>query len=69
MPRGTTHKPPLFFADDSLIFIKASVLEARHLQYILSLYEEASGQMINKDKTAVMYSSNTPTNVKMQIMA
>jgi hypothetical protein len=59
----------LFFADDSLIFIKASVLEARHLQHILSLYEEASGQMINKDKTVVMYSSNTPTNVKMQIMA
>ena len=68
MPWGTTHKPPLF-SDDSLIFIKASVLEARHLQYIMSLYEEASGQMINKDKTAVMYSSNTPTNVKMQIMA
>jgi hypothetical protein len=59
----------LFFADDSLIFIKASVSGSMHLQQILSLYENASGQMINKDKTAAMFSKNTPTQVKSRILA
>jgi hypothetical protein len=59
----------LFFADDSLIFVKASVSGAHHLQQILSLYESVSGQMINKDKTAAMFSKNAPAHVKEQIMA
>ena len=33
----------LFFADDSLIFCKASVEEAGQLRRILDVYERASG--------------------------
>ena len=34
----------LFFANDSLIFYKASIEECNSLQRILTIYEEASGQ-------------------------
>ncbi|KAK1650817.1 hypothetical protein QYE76_068622 [Lolium multiflorum] len=46
----------LFFADDSLIFMKVNEPSAQKLLEILELYEDASGQMINKDKSAVMFS-------------
>lgn len=39
-----------------------------YLQQILSLYENASGQMINKDRTAAMFSKNTPTQVKSRFL-
>lgn len=59
----------LFFADDSLILIKASVQGARKLQHILELYEDASGQMINKEKTTTMFSPKTNEEVKNQMLA
>ena len=34
----------LFFADDSLLFCRASIEECLHIQELLSLYEVASGQ-------------------------
>lgn len=37
----------LFFADDSLILMRAQRSDARELQRILDVYESASGQMIN----------------------
>ena len=49
----------LFFADDSLVFMKVNAASAQKLREILSLYEDASGQMINKDKSAVMFSKGT----------
>ena len=49
----------LLFADDSLILFRAKEEDAQQLQHILNLYEECSGQMINKDKSAIMFSPNT----------
>jgi hypothetical protein len=49
----------LLFVDDSLILIRAKEGDAQKLQEILHLYEECSGQMINKDKSAIMFSPNT----------
>lgn len=48
----------LLFADDSLILFRANGGDAQKLQSILALYEECSGQMINKDKSAVVFSPN-----------
>ncbi|XP_027169605.1 uncharacterized protein LOC113769345 [Coffea eugenioides] len=48
----------LFFADDSLIFCKASCQEAHELTKILRSYEQASGQMINLDKSSAFFSKN-----------
>lgn len=49
----------LLFADDSLILCRANGVEAQQLQSILQMYEECSGQIIKKDKPAVMFSTNT----------
>lgn len=47
----------LLFADDSLLLIRANEGEAQQLQSILSIYERCSGQTINKDKSAIMFST------------
>ena len=53
----------LLFADDSLLFCQATVEECQQLQTILEQYEEASGQSINRSKTALFFSKNTRANV------
>ena len=40
----------LLFADDSLLFCKATVGECQQLLHILGQYEEASGQAINRQR-------------------
>jgi len=49
----------LLFADDSLLLLKVDEMSASHLQNILSLYEVCSGQIINKEKSSIMFSRNT----------
>jgi hypothetical protein len=58
----------LLFADDSLLLFKIDDQSTSHLQHILSLYEDCSGKMINKDKCSVMFSSNTREGVRTNIM-
>ncbi|WVZ75250.1 hypothetical protein U9M48_023324 [Paspalum notatum var. saurae] len=59
----------LLFADDSLILCRANGGDAQQLQSLLQVYEECSGQMINKDKSAVMFSPNTPTGEREEVMS
>jgi hypothetical protein len=49
----------LLFADDSLILIQAKGEHASQLRSILELYEICSGLMINKSKSAILFSKNT----------
>jgi hypothetical protein len=49
----------LLFADDSLILVQAKGEDANQLRGILELYEQCSGQMINKSKSAILFSPNT----------
>lgn len=49
----------LLFVEDSLILIRATKGDAKQLQDILDLYEGVSGQMINKAKSAMLFSRNT----------
>ncbi|XP_074289571.1 uncharacterized protein LOC141614725 [Silene latifolia] len=49
----------LFFADDSLIFVKASETQARVVMDLLGQYESASGQLVSKEKTTVSFSKGT----------
>ena len=46
----------LFFVDDPLIVMKATMHSVRKLNEILKLYEMHSGQMINKSKSSAMFS-------------
>jgi hypothetical protein len=57
--RGGPWVTHLFFADDSLLFGQANIFECRKILEILNLYEGSSDQKINKEKTAIYFSSNT----------
>lgn len=49
----------LFFADDSLIFFKATKENVLAVKECLNKYERASGQLINFDKSVVTFSKKT----------
>ena len=54
----------LLFADDSLIFISATQQSAARLNAILEIYGSASGQRINRDNSAIYFSTNTSEPVR-----
>lgn len=58
----------LLFADGSLILIRAKGEDAQQLQHILNVYEMCSGQVINKQKLAVLFSSNKRQADKRAVM-
>lgn len=49
---------PISFADGSLLFFRASLRDADHFLRILRLYEDASGQKINFEKSEFSSSRN-----------
>jgi hypothetical protein len=57
----------LLFADDSLVLMRARAGDAKELKRLLDIYEKASGQMINRDKSSIMFSPNTRTSVRQQM--
>ncbi|KAL5783292.1 hypothetical protein ACOSP7_008321 [Xanthoceras sorbifolium] len=57
----------LFFADDSLISLRASSSEGRALKETLCSYEAASGQSINFEKSALTFSPNTAAGVVLEV--
>ena len=59
----------MLFADDSLIFISGNTQSAARLNEILRVYGDASGQCVNRAKSAVYFSSNTPAQLKQQLKA
>jgi hypothetical protein len=59
----------LLSVDDSLLLLKINDGSAQCLQNILSLYEDCSGQIINKEKASIMFSRNTNDAEKQELMA
>ncbi|XP_050211979.1 uncharacterized protein LOC126662136 [Mercurialis annua] len=57
----------LFFADDSILFAKANERECRYLKEVIRKYECASGQLVNFDKSEMMFSRGTPTHTRIMI--
>lgn len=53
----------LFFADDSLIFCRATREDCVALEGVLETYETASGQQLNRDKTSLYFCRNTPQDI------
>ncbi|XP_026434569.1 uncharacterized protein LOC113332110 [Papaver somniferum] len=49
----------LFFADDCMLFSKASLTYARNLMKIIDVFAKASGKAINYDKSSFITSSKT----------
>ena len=57
----------LLFANDSLLYCKASLSKCHIIMEILQTYEIASGQKINSDKSSIFFSSNTPQSLRQEI--
>lgn len=48
----------MFFADDSYLYCRAEINEAKRIMELLSIYELASGQKVNIDKSSIFFSTN-----------
>ncbi|KAH9780472.1 hypothetical protein KPL71_008088 [Citrus sinensis] len=57
----------LLFADDNLIFTRASEYDCMHLKIIFECYAAASGQLFNYDKSSMFFSGNITNGVIMAI--
>lgn len=66
--RGCPMVTHLLFADDSLLFCKACVQECQKLIEILKLYEDASGQKINVEKSLIFFNHNTPQQLREEVL-
>ncbi|KAB2630796.1 hypothetical protein D8674_008315 [Pyrus ussuriensis x Pyrus communis] len=50
----------LFFADDTLLFLRADVKNCRNLKHMLDKFCVASGQKVNLEKSSVFFGANVP---------
>ncbi|XP_058784057.1 uncharacterized protein LOC131658822 [Vicia villosa] len=57
----------LFFADDNLLFSRANEFEAARILGILHRYQNASGQLVNVEKSEVSFSGNVSAASKEAI--
>ena len=67
--RGCPLITHIFFANDSLIFGKAMLEECAEIQRVLQVYEQSSGQQLNRSKTSLFFSPNTADELKESIRA
>jgi hypothetical protein len=57
----------LLFADDNLFFCRATKDEARTIKETIEVYQAASGQLVNMDKSELMFSKRVPVDNKTEI--
>jgi len=57
----------LFFADDSIFFLKATVSECQNLANILNQYCLATGQLINRNKSGLFFSKHYPLTLQTNL--
>jgi hypothetical protein len=57
----------LLFADDSLILMKADVLNAASLQHVLETYCQSSRQLVSLSKSSAFFSPNTHVITRTEI--
>jgi hypothetical protein len=54
----------LFFSDDSLLFCRANKEEVTHLKNIITTYQEASGQLVNVNKSEILFSRHVREDIR-----
>lgn len=67
--RGGVRINHLLFADDYVMFGRATRGDRDKLQNILNKYEKSSGQVLNKIKTSMSFSSSTRMRYKRMILS
>ncbi|CAM8929085.1 unnamed protein product [Rhodiola kirilowii] len=67
--RGAPDITHLMFADDSVIFLRASMSNVANLKRILMTYEELSGQKVNLAKSEICFSKNVSADLQGRICA
>lgn len=63
VPRGMSLSH-LFFADDAIIFCRAEEEEVREVMDVLQCYAEASGQVINREKSSLYFGAQCLGNLR-----
>jgi hypothetical protein len=57
----------LLFADDSLLFFKATVEEAMVVDNVLNWFQRCTGQLLSPSKCSIMFSSACPATLQLEI--
>ncbi|KAM1507561.1 hypothetical protein ACFX10_016991 [Malus domestica] len=57
----------IFFADDTLLFLKADGKNCRNLVDLINMYCDASGQQVNFQKSSVYFGANIPKRVSAEL--
>ena len=65
--RNSPHITHLLFANDNLLFCKASIEECQRVLDILDVYGRCSSQQINRSKTTIFFSKSTTNDTRNQI--
>jgi hypothetical protein len=63
------HVTHLLFADDSIVFLEASVESMQALKEVLTAYEVASGQKVNLQKSSVFFGDGCSQESKVELKA
>ncbi|XP_042988663.1 uncharacterized protein LOC122316195 [Carya illinoinensis] len=66
--KGQININHLLFTDDCLLFCRVKAEEWATINSLLSIYEGASGQKINKEKTSIYFNANTRPEAKDYIL-
>lgn len=58
----------LLFADDTLIFLRASSLNYQNIIQILNAYCTTSGQEVSMQKSSIFFGANTPEGIRDKLV-
>lgn len=64
---GAPRVTHLLFTDDIFLFFKANIQEATIVKSILHRYEALSGQVVNLQKSGILFNTNVGDGLKKDI--